>query len=370
MKQGLLIAGIAMCTNVMGLDQTALVRVLEDTRAELEMPGLRAAVRLPDGEIVRAAVGLADVEDNVPLDDVIGMPGGSTGKTFVAAMAVLLVEDGTLALDDPLSKYVGQEPWYARLPNAGDIRVRHLLAHTTGIADYPASVRYQMASFWRAVRHGTIKFEADELIGFVLGKKAPFDVGEGFHYTDAGYLVLGKVIEAASDSDYYDLLAERILAPLELADVRPADRSVIPDIATGYNRGAPNLKKDGRMKFDPSSEWTGGGLVTTPTMLVQFFAALADGRVVRPDSFHSMLTGGWRDPDQTSHYGLGVFVDGGRNAFGHGGMWPGYRTDVTHFLDRGVTVAVQANSDSGFDTEGLMDRIAALAASEPTTVRR
>ena len=62
----------------------------------------------------------------------------------------------------------------------------------------------------------------------------------------------------------------------------------------------------------------------------------------------------------TLHYGLGVFVDGRRNAFGHGGMWPGYRTDVSHFRDLGITVAVQANSDQGFDTEGLMDRIVAL----------
>ena len=213
---------------------------------------------------------------------------------------------------------------------------------------------------WRAVRRGTVKFETDELIGYVLDKDAPFDVEEGMRYTDAGYLVLGRLIEAASGREYFDLLQERIFDPLALAAVRPADRSIIPGIATGYNRGARNLKKDGRMKFDPSSEWTGGGLVTTPTMLVQFYAALAEGRVVRPESFRRMLDGGWRNPDRSSHYGLGIFVDGERNAFGHGGMWPGYRTDVTHFLARGITVAVQTNTDRGIDTEGLMDRIAAL----------
>ncbi len=114
------------------------------------------------------------------------------------------------------------------------------------------------------------------------------------------------------------------------------------------------------MKFDPSSEWAGGGLVTTPTMLVRFYAALAEGRVLQPESFRQMLEGGWRDPGATSHYNLGVFADVGRNAFGHGGMWPGYRTNVTHFLDRGITVAVQTNTDQSIDTEYLMDRIAAL----------
>jgi D-alanyl-D-alanine carboxypeptidase len=360
MKKWLLIAVIVLCPNAFGIDQAALTTLLEDARDEMNMPGLRAAVRLADGHVVRAAVGFSDVEANVPLDNVIGMPGGSTGKTFAAALTVLLVEDGKLSLDDLVSKYLGDLPWFDRLPNAEEIRVHHILSHTAGIADYPESMRYQMASVWRSVRRGTIKFETDELIGYVLDKDAPFDVGEGFHYTDAGYLVLGKLIEAASGRSYYDLLQERILDPLALTDVRLADRSIIPGIATGYNHGAPNLKKDGRMKFDPSSEWTGGGLVTTPTMLVHFYAALAEGRVVRPESFKGMIESGWRNPDQPSHYGLGIFVDGNRNAFGHGGMWPSYRTDVTHFLTRGITVSVQTNTDRGFDTEGLMDRIAAL----------
>ncbi|HJN53065.1 MAG: hypothetical protein QGI68_10675 [Pseudomonadales bacterium] len=62
------------------IDQKALTALLEDAREEMKMPGLRASVRLADGRIVRAAVGLADVEANIPLNDTVGMPGGSTGK--------------------------------------------------------------------------------------------------------------------------------------------------------------------------------------------------------------------------------------------------------------------------------------------------
>ncbi len=57
--------------------------------------------------------------------------------------------------------------------------------------------------------------------------------------------------------------------------------------------GGRNLKKDGRMKFDPRSEWTGGGLITTPTMLAQFYGALAEGRIVKPESLDRMLNGGF-----------------------------------------------------------------------------
>ncbi len=358
----LALAMLASSAPAFGIDADELAALLERARAEQSMPGLRAAVRLADGRIVRAAVGLGDVEAGIPLDDTIGMPGGSTGKTFVAALAMLLVEDGTLSLDDPASKWLGSTSWFHRLPNAERIRVRHLLSHSSGIADYPGTVSFNLAMVWRVLRHGSARFEPEELIGFARKKKPRFAPGEGFRYTDAGYLVLGRLIEAAAGRSYYDLLEERILKPHGLADVRPARESVLPGITPGYMGGARNLKKDGRMKFDPSSEWTGGGLTTNPTMLVQFFAALAAGRIVEPDSFARMLDGGWRDPAAPgTRYGLGVFVYEGGAAFGHAGLWPGYRTQVTHYLRTGTTVAVQTNRDGRLDLEGLVARIAALA---------
>lgn len=355
----LLVAVAAWCTGALASDETALAELLEDARVEMKMPGLRAAVRLADGRVVRAAVGLADVEADKPLDDTIGIPGGSTGKTFVAALTMLLVEDGTLSLDDPASKWLGDTSWFDRLPNADEIRVRHLLSHTAGIRDYPGTMRFQIAMIGRVIRHGSAKFEPEELIGFVLGRRPLFPVGQGYRYTDAGYLVLGRLIEAASGRSYYDLLGERILVPQHLDQVYPAVQSVLPNIATGYMGGGRNLKKDGRMKFDPSSEWTGGGLTTNPTMLVQFYAALAEGRIVEPESLAQMLDAGWRDPKEPGyHYGFGLFVFDDGQSFGHGGLWPGYRTHVTHYSRTRITVAVQTNRDGRLDLPALVRRIA------------
>ena len=118
MKKWILAALLLCCQPATALDQAQLAAFLELARVEMEMPGLRAAVRLPDGAIIRAAVGLADRENDVPLDDTVGMPGGSTGKTFVAALTMLLVEDGLLSLDDPVSRWLGGSGWYEELPNA------------------------------------------------------------------------------------------------------------------------------------------------------------------------------------------------------------------------------------------------------------
>lgn len=357
----LLISILAWGTNTFAIDKTELTALLDSARTQMKMPGLRAAVQLADGRMVRAAVGFADVEANIPLTDTIGMPGGSTGKTFVAALTMLLVENGTLSLDDPASKWLSDTTWYKDLPNADEIRVRHLLSHSAGIKDYLDSVRFHLSMVRRVIRDGSARYEPEELIGFVLNRKPLFPAGEGFHYTDAGYLVLGLLIEAASGRNYYDLLEEHILIPQHLDQVFPATQSILPNIATGYMGGGRNLKKDGRMKFDPSSEWTGGGLTTNPTMLVQFYSALARGHVVKPESLAHMVNDGWHNPKTPGyHYGFGLFVYDDGKSYGHGGLWPGYRTHVTHYVDTGTTVAIQTNRDGNLDMKALVNRIAAL----------
>lgn len=354
---------LACCYPAFALDDESLGELLDNARVEMRLPGVRAAARSPDGSIVRAAAGLADKKAGKPLDNEIGMPGGSTGKTFVAALVMLLVEDGVLSLDDSAKQWLDGVTWFDKLPNADDMLVRHLLSHSSGLGDYPAKARFILAMTGRVIRHGSAYFEPEELIGFA-GSKPLFPAGEGYAYTDVGYLVLGRVIEAATGRDYFDLLRERILVPQGLSQVRPQEQSVLPDICPGYQGGVSNLKKDGRMKLDPRSEWTGGGLVTNPTMLVRFFSALAEGRVVQPGSLSQMLESGWRDPEGRGyHYGLGLFVDDAGNGFGHGGVWAGYRTHVAHFVSTGITVAVQTNRDGRLDMIGLVTRIAELAAA-------
>ena len=343
------------------LNAAALAGVLKPLRADWDMPGLRAAVRYPDGRIVRTAVGMADVENDVPLDDEMLMPGGSTGKTFAAALALLLVEDGVIGLDDPVSNYVGDREWFARLPNHESIRVRHLLAHTSGLADYPGSFRFLSKMVWRVIPKGSAYFPPEELIAIASRKGAQFEPGEGYAYSDAGYLVLGRVMEAATGREYYELLTERILTPRELDDVVLQDRLVLPGVPPGYQRGVSTQRDDGSTKLSPATEWTGGGLAVNPTHLAAFFAALANGEVVDRETFDAMLAGGFRGPEANEwRYGLGLFVWDGGESFGHEGMWAGYRTLVVHYLKTGVTVAVQTNRDGPVPMWAVVKRIKPL----------
>ena len=343
------------------LNAAALAEVLEPLRADWDMPGLRAAVRYPGGRIVRASVGLADVEKEVALDDTMPMPGGSTGKTFAAALAMLLIEDGVMALDDPVSNYVGDRDWFARIRNGESMQVRHLLSHTSGFADYPGSVRFLSRMVWRVIRKGSAYFPPEELIGIAARRKARFPPGEGYQYTDAGYLILGRVMEAASGRDYYELLTERILELQELKGVVPQDRLILPSVPPAYQGGVSTQREDGSSKVNWASEWTGGGLATTPTDLAKFYAALANGRVVKQATFDSMLAAGHRGPEaDVWRYGFGVFVWDGGESFGHQGMWAGYRTIVVHYLEAGITVAAQTNRDGPIEMWTVVNKIKPL----------
>ena len=337
--------------------ENQLRAVLEASRAEFELPGLRAAVQAGEQPLLEVAVGVADLESNTPLTTEIGMPGGSTGKTFVAALTLLLVEEGTLSLDDLVIDWLGKERWFNTLPNAATIKVKHLLSHSSGIGDYPDTLGFNLAMVWRALRTGSARFSPEELIGYV-SNKALFPAGEGFAYSDAGYLVLGRVLEAASGRSYHDLVLERVIRPLQLDQVRLQNESSLREVATGYSGTTPSVRPDGRQKFDPSSEWTGGGLITTPAMLVKFYRALAKGELVEANTLQLMIEEGFKDPTSSHHYGLGFFVIDER--ISHGGRWPGYRSWVFHDFSRDLTIAVQANRDDDVDLPVIMERIGML----------
>lgn len=91
---------------------------------------------LADGFAFGAASGFADTALKTRLTPSDRLLQGSVGKTYVAAVALQLVHEGRFALDDRVSKYLGNELWYGRLANGTDITIRQLMNHTSGVARY------------------------------------------------------------------------------------------------------------------------------------------------------------------------------------------------------------------------------------------
>jgi D-alanyl-D-alanine carboxypeptidase len=328
--------------------QEALRAKLVELQAASGAPGVTAGVVLAGGASFGLAAGMADTAEAVPMTAEGRLMQGSVGKTYVSAVAMQLVGEGRLDLDANVSVYLGDEPWFERLPNAADITVRQLMNHTSGIIRYEFDDRFiadllaQPDKVWEPV----------EQLAYLFDSEAPFAAGEGWDYSDTNYIVLGLIIEGLTGADYYDELRRRILVPLELRNTVPSDSRRVPGLVQGY-AGAENMFglpdaviENGEFAVNPGFEWTGGGIASTSEDLARWAKQLYEGRAFDPSLLSIMLESVPARLGPNTEYGLGVII---RQtplgvSWGHSGFFPGYLTEMAYFPDHGIAVAVQYNS--------------------------
>lgn len=347
--------------------------VLEGHRARGGFPGATAAARLPDGRTLSVAVGLADRESKRPIRTRSRMLAGSVGKTFFAALALQLVAEGRLRLDDPVKKHLGRAPWFSRLPNGERLTVRMLMTHTSGLGGYDEK-------FMRGlVKEPARERSREELVESLLDKKPLAAAGEKFEYSDLNYILLALVCEEATGRAAVGEIRRRLLRPLNLRDTTPSDRAVLPGLVPGY-AGANNpfggdaMMKGGRLVLNPQFEWAGGGYASTASDLARWMAAFCEGRAfdrrLLPD-----VTGSAVDAPsigEGAKYGLGIHVERTPlgTACGHGGFFPGYVSSVFYYPEHKLSVAVQFNTsdDSLFKASAreVVDDLASALVGRPS----
>lgn len=323
---------------------------LQQIRDEYDIPGITAAFILPDDRVSSVAVGFSDVEGKIAMKPGDRMPSGSTGKTFVSALTILLAQEGKLGLDDKAQKWLGGRDWFDRLPNGAELTVRMLLRHQSGIIEPYRVKETSEKIFGMLASDPDTDISPEEVISFVLDREPLFEAGNGFNYSDSNYLLVGLIVEEAAQSSYYVELRNRILIPLNLEDTIPQDGQELPGLIPGYmnfldifGEGVTKTVKNGRMIYNPSFEWTGGGIVTTVGDLVRWAKLLYEGKLSTKPYLAELLE---HDPS-LSNYGLGVFVHDTAlgPVYGHRGIMPGYLTVMNYFADYGIAVAVQFNRD-------------------------
>ena len=344
---------------------------LDELRAEFGFVGATAAYVLPDGTEGVAAAGYADPENDVLMRPEHRMPAGSIGKTIVAATALSMVNDGLLGLDDPASRWLGEEPWWTRLPNHETITLRHLLSHSSGLTDHVFDDAWRREA--RARRTGPDAdpdswFRPRELVQYVLDKEPPFPAGAGYAYTDTGFIVAGLILEAASGGEYYEEARRRILDRHDLPrTVEQLGRS-FPDLAPGHvEEGNPfNLPArtadGGLMAFNPRTEWTGGGYVSNSRDLARWARILYEERALDGPYLDEMLDSGYRGDDAGAIYGLGVFRLASKQGefLGHGGWFPGWRSAMYYHRESGIAVAAQFNQNDFDARHAVIEELLAV----------
>lgn len=351
-----LLISTAAAAEPRALDEATIGEVqarLDKAITEHALPGATAAIITGEGQRVSLSAGYADKEIGRAMAPETRMMSGSIGKMFAAAVAVSLVKDGILELDTPISKWLGETSEYSALPNYRKITVRMLLNHSSGLVDH-----VYLDSFWDAakvrIKNPDYAFTPPEMIAFGYGSKSLFEPGEGFHYTDLGYLLLGLVIEKAGGKSYYTLLQERFLYPLGLTFTGPSDGRIFNGLAQGYLAVANPLLGDagttlanGVFRINTRSEWTGGGLVTNAGDLAEWVWDVFEGRTRLGTEYARMMVSKPVDAGKKGRYGFGVYVYDTEFGplYAHGGWFMGYKSYVGYFPNCHVSASIQINSE-------------------------
>ena len=331
---------------------TSLQDALDEWRGSIQSPGASLGVVKEDGSVTALVSGVSNRAAATPMKTSDLLMAGSVGKTFFAALALRLIEQGRLDLNAPISHYLGTRPWFSRLPNAKDITVRMLMTHTSGL------VRYEMnPKFTADLRAQPDKaWTPEEEIAYLFDAPPPFAAGQGWDYSDTNYIVLGLIMEGITGTTCYDEIERWFIKPTMLSGIVPTTSRRIPGLAAGYAGpkdplGLPDeVVQNGVFVINPQFEWAGGGYATTAGSLAAWGHALYTARVITPRMRDLMIESAVpaRLGPET-RYGLGVIVrptTPAGPAWGHSGFFPGYQTELLHLPERKLTLAIQVNTSA------------------------
>jgi CubicO group peptidase (beta-lactamase class C family) len=272
---------------------------------------------------------------------------GSIAKQFVAACVAFLERDGSLDLEDPVSRFV------PRLPAWGErVTIRHLIHHTSGVKERsregPGVPADGVPAWGNAELLETLRQVAD----------LDFEPGSRYGYSNRGYLLLAEVVAAASSTSLADLARERIFEPLGMGDTFFRDAETpLPERAVRGHFEA----HDGNVYEEPARFHAvgAGGLWTTVRDLATWSANFDEDRLTGGWLPERLTTRGALDDGTPIHYagGLSVRTHRGLPIVSHGGNFPGWESKMVRFPTERTTVIVLANRED-LDVSAMAFRLA------------
>lgn len=327
-------------------------KLLDSLQAAGNFPGLSLAISFDPHKTFTAVAGYATKGRTIALRTTDRFLQGSVGKTYVSAIALMLVAQKKINLEDQVSIYLGRYTWYKRIPNAEQITIRMLLNHTSGVMRYEFKEKFTHDLTENPGR----EWRPEELLEYVWDEKAPFAAGEGWDYSDTNYILLGMIIEQVTGEKYYELLEKNILDPQRLSATFPSDRRKLEGLVQGH-AGAENefggkdelIGEDGLFIINPQFEWTGGGIYSTTEDLVKWGKLLYEGNVIDTSLLFSKAVPAKLGKDTKYAQGVIIRPTPLGVAYGHSGFFPGYMTEMLYFPVYKICVAVQTNT-SDFKT--------------------
>jgi CubicO group peptidase (beta-lactamase class C family) len=300
------------------------------TRYAGDVPGASLLVIRDGKPVVRRSYGQSNLEDHIAATPETNYRLASVTKQFTAAATLLLIQDGKVALDDPLKK------WLPSLPSAVDsVTITHVLTHTSGIIDYedvmPAGTVAQL-------------HDADVLRLLEAQDSTYFKPGASYRYSNSGYSLLALIVQRASGKSFATFLRERVFMPLGMSHTV----AYVEGISTVSNRAFGYTMKDGvwtrRDQSTTSAVLGDGGIYSSIDDLAKWDAALYDTRLLSDDSRRLAFTPHTATDQPDVKYGFGWRITG--ETLWHSGETAGFRNVIVRNPSRKLTVVLLTNRDN------------------------
>jgi CubicO group peptidase (beta-lactamase class C family) len=304
-----------------------------------------------EGPLLEESHGLADCAQGTPIHSGTRFGLASLSKMFTAVAVLSAAGDGLLEVEDRVVDLLPA----GRRPRSMDDRVtvHHLLCHTSGIGDYfeedenlPGFIGEDYALLWRD--RPSYRMERPDDYLPLYDDRAPVSPpGTGFHYSNAGYVLLAAVLEEADGAPFVDAVTRRVLLPAGMArsGYLRLDEAH-PDVATGYLPAGRGHRERSNIYSVPVIGSGDGGCLSPARDIDRLLRAIASGDLLGGDLTAAMLA-------RHAHvkgdlwWGYGCFLRPG--LFGHGGGDPGVEVLCRHLPERGLTLVVLCN------VEGVLD---------------
>lgn len=314
-------------------------------------PGAVALVAKAGKPIYRQAFGMADMENNIALRPEHIFEIGSITKQFTAVSILMLMEQGKLKLNDPITKYIPEYPMHGHT-----ITLHHLLTHTSGIKSYTGMEKWSKQ--WRQ------DVKPIELIDLFKNEPMDFAPGEKWSYNNSAYFLLGYVIEKASGIPYPEFLEKNIFVPLGMKNTYYGSQSkIIRNRAQGYQKGAEYTNAEYLSLTQP---YAAGSIMSNVDDLLIWQLAVNSNKLLKKESLQLAHTPVKLNNGKVEEYGYGWGIGdiNGSPTTEHSGGIFGYATNAIYLPKEDVFVAVFSNCDCG-DPADVSTRMAAKVIGKP-----
>jgi CubicO group peptidase (beta-lactamase class C family) len=350
-KYGVILFLWLLSTGSIAQNLTAEIDALLNKQYKPNEPGAVALVAKGGKPIYRQAFGMADMEHNVAMTPEHVFEIGSITKQITAVCILMLMEQGKLSLDDPITKFIEDYPTHGHT-----ITVHHLLTHTSGIKSYTGMEKW--GKRWRE------DMTPKEMIDFFKNEPMDFAPGEKWEYNNSAYFILGYIIEKVSGITYPEFLEKNIFTPLNMKSSYYGSRSrIIPNRAMGYQKSKEFQNAEYLSHTQP---FAAGSIMSTVDDLFTWHQAVQANKLVKKESIQKAFTNYKLNNGKPIHYGYGWGLNeiNGSSTLEHSGGIFGYVTNGIYLPKEDVFVAVFSNCNCNPPGE-VSTRVAALVIGKP-----